>query len=147
MNSKEDMSGRPQRPGISSLRFPQNFTTLIALLLFRLSARRLLLGQTGNKYVFINRLPTAVHTLLGVVLGKWLIQGRQALTRMALTAAVCLTTGYALSLSGLPPVIKPIATTSFVLRSAGYVILLLAVFAAEWGICFFLFRKNIFFKL
>ncbi|MDD7303201.1 MAG: hypothetical protein PUG76_01470 [Prevotellaceae bacterium] len=232
------------------------FTTLIAFLLFRLSARRLLLacaailaltetlyrsfhipgeiegytmgmnagsyidhlllGQTGNKYVFINWLPTAVHTLLGVVLGKWLLQGRQVLTRMTLTAAVCLTTGYALSLSGLTPVIKPIATTSFVLQSAGYVILLLAalhymidrrgvkrgifffrvvgmnsifiylffdivgrgwfnayvsqllsplqylfqgteslyppaaslaVFAAEWGICFFLYRKNIFFKL
>lgn len=176
----------------------------------------LMLGQMGNKYVFINWLPTAVHTLLGVILGKWLIHRTQVLPRFLLTAAFCLLIGYALALSGFTPLIKPIATSSFVLVSAGYVILLLAalhyivdqrgmsrgifffqvvgmnsifiylffdivgrswfntyatqvlsplhynlglpeplflivtslgIFAAEWGLCYFLYRKNIFFKL
>lgn len=176
----------------------------------------LMLGQTSNIYVFINWLPTAVHTLLGVVLGKWLIQHSTVIPRFLITAAVCLTTGYALSISGITPLIKPIATSSFVLVSAGYVVLLLTalhyivdcrgasrgiflfqvvgmnsifiylffdivgrrwfnsyaiqllsplhfnmglpeplflivtslgIFAVEWGICYFLYRKNIFFKL
>ena len=175
-----------------------------------------LLGQSGNVYVFINWLPTAVHPLLGVVLGKWLMDRAQVLPRFLLTAGICLLFGYSLALSGFTPLIKPIATSSFVLVSAGYVILLLAalhylvdqrglsrgifffqvvgmnsiliylffdivgrrwfntyatqllsplhdnfglpvplflivtslgIFAAEWGLCYFLYRKNIFFKL
>jgi predicted acyltransferase len=136
--------------------------------------------------------------------------------RLLLWAAITLALGYALDIAGLTPIIKRIATTSFVLVSLGYSLLVLAacywwidvrdhrrrlefftivgmnsifiylffeivgdrwftgytgditnglmslahvpatvqgivtsccVFALEWGMCYFLYRKKIFFRV
>lgn len=172
--------------------------------------------QKGNHYVFINWLPTAVHTLAGVIVGKLFMQFKQPLAWLVPTGIILLLSGYALDFFEVTLIIKPIATSSFVLASLGfccmmvalcfwwidlrkhqkgllffqvigmnsifiylffeivgrnwfngYVIMLLspmeillglshhwflvaaalATFAAEWGICYFLYRKKIFFKL
>jgi len=135
---------------------------------------------------------------------------------MVLGGLACLVLGYGLDLTDITPIIKRIATSSFVLASGGYAILLLAlcywwidlrehrqhlqffqvvgmnsifiylffeivgdrwfneyitaiasgvlqmahlpviaqalfsslcIFALEWGLCYFLYRKKIFFKL
>jgi predicted acyltransferase len=170
-------------------------------------------------WVAINCLPTAAHTIWGAVTGKLLLEalpGRVKLQRMVVAALLCLLCGYLLDLLGITPIIKRIATSSFVLVSGGYCILLLAlcywwidirqhrsgllffqvvgmnaifiylffeivgdrwfngyitsivagllqlahmpvfvqdllsslcIFALEWGLCYFLYRKKIFFRL
>lgn len=176
----------------------------------------LLFQQKGNHYVFINWLPTAVHTLAGVIVGKLFMQSRNPLSWLLATGLVLVLTGYALDYFELTLMIKPIATSSFILASLGFccwmvalcyywidlrkhqkgllffqvfgmnsifiylffeivgrnwfngymvmllspmealaglsqqwflVIAALATFAVEWGICYFLYKKKIFFKL
>lgn len=176
----------------------------------------LLFQQKGNHYVFINWLPTAVHTLAGVIVGKLFMQHRQPINHLLSAGLVLILTGYALDYLEVTFIIKPIATSSFVMASLGFccwtvalcyywidlckhqkglmffqvfgmnsifiylffdivgrnwfneymtmllgplerifylshnwflVIAALATFAVEWGICYFLFRKKIFFKL
>jgi predicted acyltransferase len=170
-------------------------------------------------WVAINCLPTAAHTIWGCVVGKWLLRQQPGATKikyMVAMAIVCLAAGYLLDLTGVTPIIKKIATSSFVLVSGGYVILLLAlcywwidlqdhrrylrfftivgmnsifiylffeivgdrwfngyitaitnglmqlvhtpsfaqelitalsIFSLEWGLCYFLYKKKIFFKV
>jgi predicted acyltransferase len=186
-------------------------------------------------WVAINCIPTAVHTIAGVLAGKLLLGDApknapantpapnappptpaQKVQRLLLWAAITLALGYALDIAGLTPIIKRIATTSFVLVSLGYSLLVLAacywwidvrdhrrrlefftivgmnsifiylffeivgdrwftgytgditnglmslahvpatvqgivtsccVFALEWGMCYFLYRKKIFFRV
>jgi predicted acyltransferase len=179
----------------------------------------LLLMNKINKggWVAINCIPTAVHTIGGAVAGKLLLRGSprkmQALVGWGLLTLVL---GYGLDFAGITPIIKRIATSSFVLVSLGYSLLILAlcywwidlrdhrrrlefftivgmnsifiylffeivgdrwftgyitaiadavlqplhpptllmgiiaslcVFALEWGLCWFLFRKKIFFRV
>ena len=170
-------------------------------------------------WVAINCLPTAAHTIWGAVAGKLLLSSKPGATKikyMITGGLICLLAGYFLDLTGITPIIKRIATTSFVLASGGYCILFLAVcywwidlrqqqrnllfftivgmnsifiylffeivgsrwfneyissisggllqltgmascwqkvlsclciFGLEWGLCYFLYRKKIFFKL
>jgi predicted acyltransferase len=188
-------------------------------------------------WVAINCIPTAVHTIAGVLAGKLLLGDTstpknaptsapvpntlpptpaQKVQRLLLWAATTLALGYILDIAGLTPIIKRIATTSFVLVSLGYSLLVLAlcywwidvrdhrrrlefftivgmnsifiylffeivgdrwfteytgdvtnglmqlahipvmvqgivtsccVFALEWGMCYFLYRKKIFFRV
>ncbi|WP_316752855.1 DUF5009 domain-containing protein [Pedobacter gandavensis] len=176
----------------------------------------LLFQQEGNHYVFINWLPTAVHTLAGVIVGKLFMQYKTPLTWLLPAGLALVLTGYALDFFEITLIIKPIASSSFVLVSLGFccwmvalcywwidlrkhqkgllffqvvgmnsifiylffeivgrnwfngyvimvfnpmetllglshnwflVIAALTTFAAEWGICYFLYRKKIFFKL
>jgi len=163
-----------------------------------------------------NFLPTAVHTIAGALTGKLLLSNKEKIKPMVLWGIACLIIGYALDLSGIDPIIKRIATSSFVIVSLGYVLLGLAlcywwidirnhkkylkfwtivgmnsifiylffeivgdrwlndyafaivggalklintplilsaiisalcVFAFEWGLCYFLYKRKIFFKL
>jgi predicted acyltransferase len=170
-------------------------------------------------WVAINCIPTAVHTIWGAVAGKWLIKLKQDKSRIIsilIFGLIALISGYLLDFYGITPVIKRIASSSFVLVSGGYCLLGLAllygwidvlghkrfikpfiivgmnsifiyvffeivvdrwlygylhtlvsgilvpfsfpafpvnmlgslvVFAVEWGLCFWLYRKKIFFKL
>lgn len=178
-------------------------------------------------WVAINCIPTAVHTIAGVLAGKLLLGDTSApknvpptpaqkVQRLLLWAAITLALGYILDIAGITPIIKRIATTSFVLVSLGYSLLILAlcywwidvrdhrrrlefftivgmnsifiylffeivgdrwftgytgdvtnglmqlahvptmvqgivtsccVFALEWGMCYFLYRKKIFFRV
>jgi predicted acyltransferase len=179
----------------------------------------LLLMNKINKggWVAINCIPTAVHTIAGALAGKLLLgtSARKA-QQLVLWAIICLILGYTLDLAGITPIIKRIATSSFVLVSLGYSLLTLAlcywwidlrnhrrrlefftivgmnsifiylffeivgdrwftgyitaiangiaqplhppallqaifaslcVFALEWGLCWFLYRKRIFFRV
>ena len=82
-------------------------------------------------WVAINCIPTAAHTIWGAVVGKWLLSlpdNRSKLTRIFLFAAITLLVGYGLDLTGITPIIKRIATTSFTLVSAGWCLLSLGIF-------------------
>lgn len=169
-------------------------------------------------WVAINCLPTAAHTIWGVVAGKLLLSQRTERVKikcLLYAALVCLAVGFLLDLS-VTPIIKRIATSSFVLTSGGWCLAMLAlcywwidardhrkgldfflivgmnslfiylffeivgarwwneyigaitnglmqlanvpqstmllitsliIFALEWGLCYFLYKKKIFFRL
>lgn len=86
-------------------------------------------------WVAINCIPTAVHTIAGTMAGKLLLgkaPGTTKIRGLLICAGVSLLLGYALDLAGITPIIKRIATTSFVLVSLGYCLLVLA--ACYWWI-------------
>jgi predicted acyltransferase len=81
-------------------------------------------------WVAINCIPTAVHTIAGVLAGKLLLGGKPAAQKvrsLLLWAGISLAAGYLLDAANITPIIKRIATTSFVLVSLGYSLLTLAV--------------------
>jgi predicted acyltransferase len=90
----------------------------------------LLLMNKINKggWVAINCIPTAVHTIAGAILGKIMIsQQKDLMKNILMTAAICLVLGYALDFSGITPIIKRIATSSFTLASLGWCLLCMAI--------------------
>jgi predicted acyltransferase len=81
-------------------------------------------------WVAINCIPTACHTIWGAVAGKLLFSarpGRQKVNYLLLGGIVALILGFSLDLA-ITPIIKKIATSSFVLASGGWCLLGLAVF-------------------
>ena len=103
-----------------------NFGNYLDLLLMR--------KINPDGWVAINCLPTAAHTIWGAVAGKLLIssQSSGAKVRWLLVAGmVALVAGFGLDWT-TTPIIKRIATTSFVLASGGFVLLGLA--ACYWAI-------------
>lgn len=81
-------------------------------------------------WVAINCIPTAAHTIWGAVAGKWLLtlpDNKSKIIRIIIFGAVTLILGYALDFSGITPIIKRIATTSFTLVSGGWCLLGLAL--------------------
>jgi predicted acyltransferase len=85
-------------------------------------------------WVAINCIPTAAHTIWGAVAGKWLLSLPNKKTRInniIILGIVALAIGYTLDVSGITPIIKRIATTSFTLVSGGYCLLAL-VFLYFW---------------
>lgn len=77
-------------------------------------------------WVAINCIPTAAHTIWGAVAGKWLLtlpNNKSKLTRIFLFAIITLALGFGLDWSGITPIIKRIATTSFTLASGGFCLL------------------------
>ena len=93
-----------------------------------------LMGKiNGGGWVTINCLPTAAHTIWGVVAGKILISDRsvaEKLKPLIIAGIIGLVLGYGMDLLGITPIIKRIATTSFVLASGGWCLLVLA--ASYW---------------
>ncbi|MBS1975906.1 MAG: DUF5009 domain-containing protein [Bacteroidetes bacterium] len=92
-------------------------------------------------WVAINCIPTAVHTILGAVAGKWLLSdaaSSEKMKKLWISAAVCLAAGFILDYT-MTPIIKRIATTSFVLASAGWCFTGLAI--SYWWIDI---RKKVF---
>lgn len=80
-------------------------------------------------WVAINCIPTAVHTIAGALAGKLLLGNSSRKARALLAWGILsLVLGYALDWSGITPVIKRIATSSFVLVSLGYCLAMLALF-------------------
>lgn len=80
-------------------------------------------------WVTINAIPTAAHTIWGVLAGKFLMSAATA-ERKAGTliwiGVLLLALGFGLDLSGITPIIKRISTSAFVLASGGWVLLILA---------------------
>ncbi|MEZ5072618.1 MAG: DUF5009 domain-containing protein [Bacteroidales bacterium] len=86
----------------------------------------------GGGWVAINCLPTAAHTIWGVLSGKLLSQTREsgkqnpgirATRTLLLYGAAALWVGYLLHWTGADPIIKRICTASFVLVSGGWTLI------------------------
>lgn len=78
-------------------------------------------------WVAINCIPTAVHTIAGMMAGQVLLR-HQPLRWLVISGAISLILGFALDFSGVTPIIKRIATSSFTLSSLGYCLLALSFF-------------------
>ena len=81
---------------------------------------------TGN-WVSFNAIPTTAHTIWGVLTGQLLMSSRTKIQKFKILVISGLTgiiIGYALS--PVTPIIKHIATSSFVFVSGGYTLLTLA---------------------
>jgi len=91
----------------------------------------ILMGKinNGGGWVTINFVPTAAHTIWGVVTGQLLMSGKsgnQKLKIIAIAGAIILAAGYLLDWTSITPIIKRISTSSFVLASGGWALLVLA---------------------
>lgn len=94
-------------------------------------------------WVAINCLPTAAHTIWGVLAGKLLLSNKPTKEKMKwlLIAGVAgLTIGFGMDMT-ITPIIKRIATSSFTLASGGWCLLGLALF--YWWIDIKDHRKNL----
>ncbi|MCP9750195.1 acyltransferase family protein [Ferruginibacter sp. HRS2-29] len=91
----------------------------------------ILMGKVNTDgWVAINIIPTAAHTIWGVLAGKLLISANSSsrkITVLLIAAAICLLLGYTLDLTDITPIIKRISTSSFVLVSGGWVLLIMAL--------------------
>lgn len=90
-----------------------------------------LMGKINSDgWVAINIIPTAVHTIAGVLAGKLLISkssSAQKIKTLIIAAGICLLVGFGLDLMNITPIKKRISTSSFVLTSLGWVLLILAL--------------------
>lgn len=91
----------------------------------------LLMHKTSKGgWVAINCIPTACHTIWGALVGRLLLSDRTArdkLKMLILAGGAALLAGFALGWT-VTPIIKRIATSSFVLVSGGWCLLGLALF-------------------
>ncbi|MCD6200392.1 MAG: DUF5009 domain-containing protein [Bacteroidales bacterium] len=81
----------------------------------------------SGHWVSFNAIPTTAHTIWGVLAGNILISDKSPMKKfriLALAGMIGILAGYALS--PVTPVIKRIATSSFVIVSGGYALLVLA---------------------
>ena len=93
----------------------------------------ILMGKinNGGGWVAFNCIPTAAHTIWGVLAGKLLASSKSGWTKIQLLViygGIALISGYLLNWTGLDPIIKRICTASFVLVSGGWALLTLAFF-------------------
>jgi len=114
----------------------------------------ILMGKINSGgWVAINCIPTAAHTIWGVVAGQLLLSERSPVRKMGwllLAGLVLLAAGYALDLFDVTPIIKRICTSSFVLVSGGWCLVVLASFyglidiagCRRWGFLFVVVGMN-----
>ncbi len=90
----------------------------------------LLMNKINNGgWVAINCIPTAVHTIAGALAGKLLMTHKtDKLKQLFIWAAIAFALGFALNGFGITPIIKRIATSSFILASLGWCLVGLAIF-------------------
>jgi predicted acyltransferase len=84
----------------------------------------------GNGWVAINCIPTACHTIWGALAGKLLFSDKTAKAKvniLLISGVIALILGYGMDLT-VTPIIKKIATSSFVLASGGWCLLALMLF-------------------
>lgn len=90
----------------------------------------LIMGKhNSGGWAAINFIPTAAHTIWGVLVGKFLISNSQLKTKLlylVYAGLIGLFIGYGLDWASITPIIKRISTSSFVLVSGGYVLLIIA---------------------
>lgn len=91
-----------------------------------------LMGKINDGgWVAINFIPTAAHTIWGVVCGQILLSDRkphEKIRPFLIWGTAILILGYAMDWMQVTPIIKRIATTSFTLASGGWTILALTLF-------------------
>lgn len=94
-------------------------------------ADTLLMGKINpDGWVAINAIPTAAHTIWGVLAGKLLISARSASYKIKMLTGfglVALLIGFGLDALQITPIIKRISTSAFVFASGGWVLIMLAV--------------------
>jgi predicted acyltransferase len=94
------------------------------------------MGKVNNGYwVFVNFIPTAAHTIWGVICGQLLLADKTASSKLKyffIGGTSILVLGMVLEVFEITPIIKRIATSSFTLVSGGAAILALALF--YWAI-------------
>lgn len=86
-------------------------------------------ADLGGSWVSFNAIPTAAHTIWGVLVGKLLMSEQPAmkkLTQLLIAGIVLVVAGYLLNF--ITPIIKRISTSSFVIVSGGWSILAMAFF-------------------
>ena len=84
--------------------------------------------EKASIWASLNAIPTIAHTVWGVLCGLILMSNRTAQEKiriLVLAGVAGLVIGYALDWSGITPIIKKIATSSFVFASGGWSILAL----------------------
>lgn len=91
----------------------------------------MLMGKlnNGGGWVTINCLPTAAHTIWGALCGQLLLSektDKQKLNALLIAGFAALVIGFGLDWVGITPIVKRIATVSFVLASGGWAFLMLA---------------------
>lgn len=85
--------------------------------------------EKASEWATLNFVSTTAHTVWGVLCGKLLMSDKShsyKLRTLAIAGVAALAAGYALDLLNITPIIKKIATSSFVLASGGWTILALA---------------------
>jgi predicted acyltransferase len=92
----------------------------------------LLMGKinNGGGWVAINCISTAAHTIWGVLAGQLLLQKisqKSKFKTLMIAGSVALLLGFGLDWAGVTPIIKRIATASFVLASGGWALIALAL--------------------
>jgi predicted acyltransferase len=95
---------------------------------------------SAGHWVSFNAIPTAAHTIWGVLAGQWLMSGRPPRKKIAVLAglgAAAVAAGFALT--AVSPMIKRLCTSSFVVASGGFCLLALAF--SYWLIDVRKFRK------
>ena len=97
---------------------------------------RILMGKiNGDGWVTINFIPTAAHTIWGVVCGQILLSNKphqEKLKPFLIWGTIILILGFAMDWLNITPIIKRIATSSFTLASGGFAVLTLTLF--YWAI-------------
>lgn len=96
----------------------------------------------GENWAIFNAFPTAAHTIWGVLAGQLLISDKPQKTKLKLLlifGLAALVVGY--GLSTVTPIIKRIATSSFIFTSGGWTILALAL--CYWLIDVLKYRKGL----
>ncbi|MDP2889845.1 MAG: DUF5009 domain-containing protein [Bacteroidota bacterium] len=86
--------------------------------------------NNGGGWVAINCLPTAAHTIWGVLAGQLLIKDvsqNNKFKTLLIAGAIALIIGFGLDWTGITPIIKRIATASFVFASGGWALIGLAL--------------------
>ena len=84
-------------------------------------------ADLGGSWVSFNAIPTAAHTIWGVLVGKLLMSDQSSTTklkRLLIAGGILVIVGYLLN--PITPIIKRISTSSFVFVSGGWSILVMA---------------------
>jgi predicted acyltransferase len=84
--------------------------------------------EKSSIWASLNAIPTIAHTVWGVLCGLLLMSNRRAeekIKLLVIAGGACLVIGYALDWLSITPIIKKIATSSFVFASGGWSILAL----------------------
>ncbi len=104
----------------------------------------LTMGKINDGYwVFVNFIPTAAHTIWGVICGQLLLSKnttQQNLKLFLIFGTMITVLGFAMDWLDVTPIIKRIATTSFTLASGGINILTLTFF--YWAIDVQGYKRN-----
>ena len=94
-------------------------------------ADTLLMGKINTDgWVAINAIPTAAHTIWGVLAGKLLISKHSAaykIKTLIVAGIILLIIGFALDILHLTPIIKRISTSAFVFASGGWILIILVL--------------------